>query len=251
MKSLLLSDIHANLPALEAILEGERTWDEVICLGDAIVAGPFPDEVLSLLRRLDAISVLGNHDREVLEIDVTAPAADAHWAWIQWTRRQLSFSNYRFLTTLPETRVLERQGVTMRLIHGDLPPEWGGRLWPDSAPEVFAWLACRYPQPYILFGHSHVQFRHTSGATTFVNPGTVGAPYLGQAVICYGVLEDGQFDLRVTTYDTEKTCRALDERAPFDDREFAEAWKTCWRTGRQPSYYHIRDYAPLIARGYR
>jgi putative phosphoesterase len=251
VKSLLVSDIHANLPALQAVVDCEGTWDEVICLGDALVAGPFPDEVLSFLARLDAVCMLGNHDREVLEADVSAPAADAHWAWIQWTRRQLSPRNHAFLAALPETRVHRSQGLTLRLTHGVLPPEWGGRLWPDSAPVVFAGLASRYTEPVILFGHSHVQFCCVHGGTMFVNPGTVGAPYLGQAVVCYGVLEDRQFDLRATAYDAEETCRALDERVPFDDREFAEAWKACWRTGRQPPYYSIRDYAPLMVLGYR
>ena len=58
MKTLILSDIHANLPALQAILDRESSWDEVICLGDAIVAGPHPDEVLSLLRDLDGAFVM-------------------------------------------------------------------------------------------------------------------------------------------------------------------------------------------------
>ena len=251
MKSLLVTDIHANLPALEAVLDCEGTWDEVLCMGDAVVAGPFPAEVLSLLERLGAVCVLGNHDRDVREVDLDARPSDVNRTWLQWTRRQLSPRNCDFLAALPEARVHASQGLALRLTHGVLPREWGSRLWPDSAPGAFAALASRYAEPYILFGHSHVQFRALYGATMFINPGTVGAPYLRQAIVCYGVLEDGRFDLRATTYDVEKTCRALDERVPLDDREFAKAWKTCWRTGRLPPCYSIRDYAPLLALGYR
>jgi len=250
MKILILSDIHANLPALEAILDREDAWEHVICLGDAIVAGPHPDEVLTLLSGFDGTFVMGNHDREVLHVDLDEPMADAHWQWIQWTRKQLSRENYDFLAGLPDTCVLESQGLTLRLTHGDLPANWGKRLWPDSSPEVFANLAQQYPEPYILVGHSHVQFQLVRAGRTFVNPGTVGAPYLGQAGARYAVLEDGTFELRATPYDAEGTCQAL-AGVPLQDQAFVAAWKMCWRTGKLPDYYSIRDYAPLIEMGYR
>jgi hypothetical protein len=63
-------------------------------------------------------------------------------------------------------------------------------------------------------------------------------------------LEDGHFDLRATTYYAEKTCRAPG-RVPLEDEAFVESWKTCWRTGTQPPDYKIRDYTPLIERGFR
>lgn len=140
--------------------------------------------------------------------------------------------------------------MRLRLFHGALPPEWGKRLWPDSSPEVFAGLANRYPEPYALVGHSHVQFQTTHDGTTFINPGTVGAPYLGQFLVCYGVLQNGQLSLKAITYDVEKTCRAMD-RVPLEDEEFVEAWKHCWRTGTLPPRCFIRDYAPLREQGYR
>jgi putative phosphoesterase len=250
MKSLILSDIHANLPALEAILEYESSWDEVICLGDVVVAGPQPNEVLSLISDLGVICVRGNHDREVLQVDVGEPMSDPHWGWIQWTRERLSPQNYDFLASFPATRVLERQGLTMRLTHGDLPSKWGKRLWPDSGDGVFAGLACQYREPYILLGHAHVQFQLAREGRTFLNPGTVGAPYLGQPGAFYGVLREGKFELRAAAYDAELTCRAMDQ-VPIHDQAFAEAWKTCWRAGKLPERYYIRDYTPLIERGYR
>jgi putative phosphoesterase len=250
MKILILSDIHANLPALEAILDREGAWDGVICLGDAIVAGPHPDQVLALLSRLDGMCVMGNHDREVLGVDLDEPAADAHWQWIQWTREQLSHESLEFLVAFPDTCVLERQGLTLRLTHGDLPAKWGKRLWPDSSPELFAHLAQQYPEPHILLGHSHVQFQLERAGKVFINPGTVGAPYLGQPGACYAVLQDGAFELRATPYDAEITCQAM-AQVPLQDQAFVEAWKLCWRTGKLPDYYSIRDYAPLIEMGYR
>jgi len=250
IKSLIIADIHANLAALEAILEQEGSWDTVIFLGDAVMAGPQPDEVLSLLASFDGTCVMGNHDREVLDVDLDAHETDPHRIWIQWTREQLSPRNFEFLTSFPDTCILESQGLTMRLRHGVLSPEWGKRLWPDSSPKVFSGLAEQYPEPYILLGHSHVQFQTTHGRTTFINPGTVGAPYLSQPLACYGVLRDGEFEPKATTYDAEKTCRAMDH-VPLEDNEFVKAWKACWRTGALPARYNIRDYTPLIEMGYR
>jgi putative phosphoesterase len=250
MGILILSDIHANLPALDAILTRESSFDEVIFLGDAVVAGPYPEEVVTLLSSLGGAFIIGNHDREVLELDPNRPEADPHKLWMQWTRKQLSDKSISFLRSLPETCIVERQGLVMRLVHGVLPPQFGKRLWPDSSPEAFAFLTNQYPEQYILVGHSHVQFRKTLRGVEFVNPGTVGAPYLGQALACYAVLRNGQVDLRAISYDVEITCEAMN-RVALQDKDFIDAWKTCWRTGKLPARYKIRDYSPLIEMGYR
>ncbi len=251
MKSLILADIHANLPALEAVFEQEGSWDELIVLGDIVVAGPYPDEVTSLLVDEKGVLIRGNHDQEALEIDLDAPQPDAHWEWIQWTRRQLSRRNYDFVASLPDTCAIERDGMSLRLVHGRFPRELGRRVWPDSPDEQFEAIAQLYQEDIILYGHVHVQSQHVHQLTTFLNPGTVGAPYMGQSLACYAVLEDGQFDLKGTPFDVDRVCRAMDERVSLSDPEFVEDWKNCWRTGELPRRYFIRDYAPLRQMGYR
>lgn len=250
MKSLILADIHANLAALEAVLDREGTWDEVIFLGDAVVTGPQPDEVLSRLASLDGIFLMGNHDREVLAADADAPGADPDVQWVQWTRRQISGENLRFLAGFSDTRVLARGGLTMRLLHGVLPQEWGYRLWPDTAPSVFAALADRYGEPVILSGHSHVQFQRVQDGTTFVNPGSVGQPRLFQPLACYALLHDGQMSLEAVPYDVERTCRAMD-RVPLDDEGYLNAWKESYRKAVVPARYGVRDLSHLRGEGYR
>jgi putative phosphoesterase len=251
VKSLVLADIHANLPALEAVFEEEGSWDELIVLGDIVVAGPYPDQVLSLLAGERGIFILGNHDHEALEVDLDAPQPNAHWEWIQWTRRELSRKNHDFLSSLPDTRAIERDGMSLRLVHGRFPREMGRRLWPDSPPEQFEAIAGLYQEAIILSGHVHVQFKHVCQHTTFVNPGTVGAPYMGQSLACYVVLQDGQFQLKATPFDVDRVCRAMDERVHLSDASFVEGWKDCWRTGELPPCYSIRDFTPLRQMGYR
>ena len=90
MKSLVLADIHANLAALEAIFQSENRWDEILFLGDAIIGGPQPDEMPSLLGTFEGVFLMDNHDWEVLDIDLARTETDPHRRWKQWTRRQLS-----------------------------------------------------------------------------------------------------------------------------------------------------------------
>ena len=251
MKSLIIADIHANLASLEAILEHEGSWDEILFLGDAVIGGPQPDEVLSLLSTLNGFFLMGNHDREALEVDLNVPEKDPHRIWSQWTLKQISDRNFRFMESFLDSCAVERQGSRLRLDHGVLVREWGGgtRLWPDTDPKIFAALGDRYPEPFMLVAHSHVQFRKVRNGTTFVNPGSVGQPRLGQPLACYGVLRNGQIELRAVPYDAEKTCRAMD-RMPLD-RAFVESWKTCYRIGVLPARYNIRDFAPLREMGFR
>ncbi len=252
MKSLILADIHANLAAFEAILEKEGSWDTFIFLGDAVMAGPNPDEVLSLLSSLGGTFIIGNHDREVLELDSDASVTNPDKKWGQWHRKNISKANLDFLASFQESCVLEIQGLVMRFSHGRLSREMGGRLWPDSSPEVFAFLANQHPESYVWVGHSHVQFQKTHDDTTFINPGTVGAGYLGQPLACYAMIRDGQVELKAISYDVEKTCWAMESRArDIVEEAFIEDWKECWRTGVLPAQYFIRDYTPLRERGYR
>jgi len=248
---LILADIHANLPALEAVLEQEGSWDEVIVLGDMVVAGPCPDQVLTLLAGENGVFILGNHDHEALEIALDTPQPNAHREWIQWTRKRLSKRNYDFLASFPDTCAIERGGTSLRLVHGRFPRELGRRLWPDSPPEQFEAIAGLYQEAIVLSGHVHVQFTHVGQQTMFVNPGTVGAPYMGQSLACYAVLQDGQFELKATPFDVDRVCRAMDERVHLSDPEFVEGWKACWRTGELPPRYFIRDFTPLRQMGYR
>ena len=89
----VLSDIHANLAALEAVLDDEGSWDRFVFLGDAVLAGPQPDEVLSLLREVADVCLTGNHDREVLSLDMDEPVSGASRSWRRWHRESISPEN--------------------------------------------------------------------------------------------------------------------------------------------------------------
>lgn len=249
IKYLIFGDIHSNLAALEAMLEKEKSWDEIIFLGDAVVGGPQPDEVLSLLSTLKGVFISGNHDKEALNVDLQANREKPHARWIQWTRRQISGTNIEFLKSFKEEPcVIQRCGISMTLIHGCLPRELDHRLWPDSSESVYEFLINMYTTPYIIVGHSHVQFWKRYRGTTIINPGGLGQPRLGKPLACYAVLDESGFKLKNVEYDTEKTCIAMD-KVPLE-KSFIEQWKNCYRTGILPEIYKIRDFNPLKNMGY-
>lgn len=250
MKTLIVADVHANLAALEAILEAEGDADEMLFVGDAVVAGPQPDETLTLLSGLRGRFLMGNHDREALDVDCSFREDDPHRRWTQWTHRQISPRNLRFLAGFEGPFAVERQGMVVRFVHGDRPRPGSRYVWPDSDPETFRALAGSFPEVCIAFGHTHIQFQRVQDGVTFINPGGAGQQRLGQPLACYAVWEGGCIRPEAVAYDVEATCRAMD-RVPLDDEAFVEAWKACYREGVLPGRYGMRDFAALREMGYR
>ncbi len=246
MRYVILSDIHANAAAMEAVLD-DTQWDVVIFLGDAVNYGPRPGEVVDRLAGLPGVLLAGNHDQKILNTDPDARAPGQTAAWAQWTRHQLSDDQ---LTTLQEfvgPKRRQKDSTTFQFHHGDFAvdgvPAFSGRLWPDADRSTFAALADRYPTPYIVHGHTHVQFEVDRAGTTFANPGSVGQPRLGHPEACYAILENGTVTYHATEYDVEKTCAAMDG-LPLNS-DFITGWKKAYRTGRLPEWVDIRDFEQL------
>lgn len=237
------------------------------------MSGPNPNEVLNVLRKLSGIFIMGNHDREALRKMYPRTAkgmrkrilgqvrecrkyiAERRYhqhrhnpdrQWTQWTRRQISWPNYLFMTGFSQTASLERGARKIRLIHGEIPRAWGygTRIWPDSPEELFERLAARYEEDYILFGHSHVQFQKVYEHKTFISVGSVGQPRLGKPVAAYTVLNDDGFSLRSVPYNTAATAASMD-LIGLQDQDFVEEWKECFRTATLPTRYNVRDFDSL------
>ena len=254
VKSLILSDIHGNLAALEAVLDAEGSWDEVLFLGDTVIGGPQPNEVLDILRSLSGIFLLGNHDSQALNTDLHERFTDPHKLWCQWIRRVLTPENLRFIESLADTQAITRAAIDIRLIHGQLPKDYDHNcrdryIWPDTPEESLAPFLEQYDESVVLHGHSHVQYRRRIGNQELINPGGLGQPRLGQPLACYAVLTDGQIDLRAVPYDFEKTAAAM---ALLDlDADFIAMWQKIYRDAALAPRYQSRDLGPLLNAGYR
>jgi predicted phosphodiesterase len=151
MRLAILSDIHANLPALEAVLadvEGTGVA-ELWCLGDVVGYGAQPDECASLVAERCALCLVGNHDLAVLgELDISSfsPAAAAAVRWTQQTATSETVDFLHGLDPADETRDVALYHASPR------DPVWEYVLWPDQAAECIAIQAARIS----LIGHSHV-----------------------------------------------------------------------------------------------
>jgi diadenosine tetraphosphatase ApaH/serine/threonine PP2A family protein phosphatase len=208
MRRLVVSDIHSNLEAFQAVLDDAGPVDEVWCLGDVVGYGPDPNGCVDLLRSLPHICVAGNHDWATLgKLDLRDFNPDARQANL-WSRGQLSPGNLAYLEALPETFLEEGQ---FSLVHGSPRyPIWEYIIYPATAEVNFEYLST----PYCFVGHTHtpVIFRLGDGECAqecemivptpgtlvelgpeplIVNPGSVGQPRDGDPRASY-LLLDGE-----------------------------------------------------------
>lgn len=199
----MLSDIHANLPALETVLRhAEREGAEQLwVLGDIVGYGPDPDAVVRELRTLGCVAVMGNHDAAAVGLITTEEFNPVAAAAAAWTARTIDEETRAFLRSLPQ--VLEVGDVT--LVHGTLrEPLWEYLITYEAAEAHFA----RQRTPLSLVGHTHVPLllRRKDGEVLVhrpapgerislddtplcFNPGSVGQPRDGDPRASYAVLD--------------------------------------------------------------
>ncbi|HET7272185.1 MAG TPA: metallophosphoesterase family protein [Rubrobacter sp.] len=214
----VISDIHGNLEALEAVLRDVPDGVETVyCLGDVIGYGANPDECCDVVRSLGMPTISGNHDLAVTDLDT-----DLNWfnptaaAAVLWTRDHLSEKNAEFLRTRP--RMMRTDEALF--VHGSIrdPDEY--IINKISAQENLEILRSKYPEvPICFFGHTHVKTvspspngamsgGHTldlrSGGPYLVNPGSVGQPRDGDTFASYVIADGERVTYRFVEYDIRK-----------------------------------------------
>lgn len=151
----VISDIHGNLEALEAVLEDaqRRHADTIVCLGDVVGYGADPNACVARVRSVAKATVLGNHDAAAINPSLAENFNDVAREAIDWTRKQLSPENLSFLETLPLEHVFD----DLRFVHASPvePSAWHYILTEQEAWNAFE--AC--PEPVCFVGHSHVPLR--------------------------------------------------------------------------------------------
>jgi predicted phosphodiesterase len=151
MRTLVLSDVHANATALNAVLESAKgRWDRIVCLGDVVGYGPDPNEVTSKVRELGATTIRGNHDKAAADKMATDDFNPIAKAAVDWTRSQLSADNMKWLTDLPQGP-LESEGIV--LVHGAFQDEDEYVFTPAQALEGLLDSTAMIT----FFGHTHHQ----------------------------------------------------------------------------------------------
>ena len=215
----LLSDIHGNLPALEAVLEDAvcHDIDEIWNLGDMLGYAPFPNEVLQKLQEVDAVNLIGNYDRKVLDFQRKQEKWQrkkprAKYIGFQWNDAQLLKAQRVFLESLPEQIRREVEGLEALLVHGS--PAAIDELLNSDTPEArLEELAELAQADLVVCGHSHEPFMRQVGTCSFINPGSVGRPEGddGRASYALVAFSDGTMKVghRRVAYDIERVVRAI------------------------------------------
>ena len=204
-----LYDIHANLPALDAVLADARQAgvDRILLGGDYASLGAWPNETLARLRELDdAEWIRGNWERWVAGIP-DVPEDDFIQHAIDGCRAQLAEDTIAELAALPQQTVID--GV--RYCHG--APAGDTRSFAPEAADDDAELLAGVPERLVVFGHTHLQFRRlAAGGVELVNPGSIGLPFDGDPRAAYALVNDGEVELRRVAYDHRASAAAVRER---------------------------------------
>jgi predicted phosphodiesterase len=215
VKILLLSDIHGNWPALEAVLHAEPGADRILCLGDLVNYGPQPAECVAWAMRLgpDCRVLQGNHDRAFGMGDDPRCAPAYQWlasAMQSATSHLLTREMKQFLARLPamdwfplgDTECIACHAIPSDPLYGYLSERSALTLW-ESELNVAG-----HPD-LLLVGHTHVPMKTQFQRTLIVNPGSVGQPKHGDPRAAYAVWQDGTVTLRRVAYPVEETIRAF------------------------------------------
>lgn len=207
MRLALISDVHANVVALEAVLDDieVRDADMILSAGDVVGYYPYPNETVELFRARGIISIRGNHDRAVLRADprgMNPVAGDA----IMWTAFHLTASSLRYLRSLPPRAQLHADRIAVGLYHGS-PRDDDEYVYEGQACKEL--LAMSHSELMVL-GHTHIPYVKKHPGGVIVNPGSVGQPRDGVPEASYSV-----FDI--------DTNEATNHRVAYDIGKVAEA----------------------------
>ena len=229
MRYALVSDIHGNLPALEAVLRdiAARDVDATVHLGDLVGYGPWPNEVVQALASAGIAGIGGNYDSTVAtgykhcgcQYENARQEELSHHSF-EWTLAHVSADTRRALAALPfrlDLRPLGGHvaGPTVTLLHGNqvLNTVYVHADRSDAFLEKMGHSAGARPGDVVCVGHTHVPWTRVVGGVRFVNTGSVGRPKDGDWRASYALLDAGEGDARVefvrVEYDVERAARAI------------------------------------------
>jgi predicted phosphodiesterase len=208
MRLAVISDVHGNLPALEAVLADVGSVDAIVCCGDLV--GYYPDvaQVVARVRGLGVFAVRGNHELMAMGA-VPIPPERAGYYRIAEARRALPAGSLAWLAGLPPSLELACDGLTVVVRHAS-PWDEATYLHPDAPALRDIALA---EGRWLLLGHTHYPMRVRAGRGFVANPGSVGQPRDWNPKAAYAVLDTarGTWEQRRVAYDHRGYQRRLEE----------------------------------------
>lgn len=229
----VFGDIHANLPALEAVFADmdARGLDNRYCLGDLVGYGVWPNEVVAAIREREIPTIMGNYDQGVGHNSDdcgcayrTAEAQALGARSIAWSKTHTNAQNKAYLRQRPATIPLQSGGLRVLLVHGS-PRKVNEYLYQDRPEASLERLLDLAEADVLVCGHTHLPYHRLLGSGRHViNAGSVGKPKDNDPRACYVILSVEEKELSVAfvrvPYDVEKAAQAI-EASQMPD-EFAE-----------------------------
>lgn len=220
MKILLISDIHGNYPALEAVSRQVHplACEQILNCGDTTVYAPFPNETIDWLRKHKVFTIRGNTDDRVIKLlkgkDFKKPSKPEKRVMYTSTAAMLSPENITFLLELKKKKILRLGQTFVGLFHGS-PADHEELLFADTPEKRFRELAKETSCQVVITGHSHSPYHKYVDGVHFINPGSVGRMFDGRTEASYAVLELTAGTITVThyrcPYDVEAVVTALQQ----------------------------------------
>jgi putative phosphoesterase len=209
VRDAVLFDIHGNLTALDAVLAEARAegFDRLLFGGDLVLFGPEPAACVDRVRELgdQLLAIKGNTDRYVIDRQDD----------VAWWADALGADRLAWLDALPAQLALPDQNGL--LVHAT-PRGDEEMLMPDTPASEAAAMLAGVEEHTLLCGHVHIQYRRTLAGHEVINPGSVGMPLDGDPRAAWAVVNDGQVELRRTSYDVEPLADRIErEGGPFAD----------------------------------
>jgi len=204
MRVGLVSDIHGNRVALDAVLEDMPSVDTLVCAGDVVGYNPWHAECVDAVRDRPMPTVMGNHDRAVAGGDSFGFNSQAG-AGVRHARETLGRDQIEWLRTLPDERLVCDGRV--RLVHGH-PDDPDRYTFPDEfGPDLLG------EEDVLVLGHTHLQHHEAYDGGIVVNPGSVGQPRDGDPRAAYAVLDLDEMRVSEhrTQYDVDRVVDAVSE----------------------------------------
>ena len=230
---LVAADIHANLPAFEAVVDGAGRVDACIVLGDVVGYGPHPAECISLLselvHELPTWAIVGNHDTCALDHagswqgGVVGNGAE----WDAWTAAQLDDAAATFLRQQPPDIAATFHGTPTYLCHHQSP--LSSHVDDATVAEELETWEHAEGTALVLFGHFHRQIDWLVGDTRMVNSGSVGQPRGNDPTAAFAIWEPAGIRFQRVAYDVDRTVAALADM-PMAPR-YRETWEINYRRG--------------------
>ena len=218
VRILVISDIHGNYPALRAVADHAdiESCEYILNCGDSTVYAPFANQVLNWLGKHDVISILGNTDCKIIKLlkgkKFKKPATKEKRIMYAHTAEMLTRKNRLFLRGLSKHKTLKVKKRRIAMFHGS-PEKHTEFLFATTPKRRFRELAEQCCADIIITGHAHTPYHTYIAKTHFINPGSVGRMFDGNAQASFAILtldtQTVQVQLYRCDYDIDAVIRGL------------------------------------------